>query len=93
MATTFLALVVQRCGQGRLLELPSGIGGKVIIVIDWRLVRKGCPYCDTKLQYHGVTVWCIGCGFGCNWEDWPNKKHKVLADAGRSAQWLDGATR
>lgn len=43
-------------------------------MIDWVVIRRGCPF------------WCLTCGFGINWEDWPGEKAEVLRRAGRSPE-------
>lgn len=36
--------------------------------IDWARVRKGCPRCGDKIQYHSLTAWCLSCGWAKNWD-------------------------
>jgi hypothetical protein len=52
-------------------------------MIDWVMIRSGCPYCGSSLQYHSLTIWYLRRGFGCNWEDWPDNKDRVFREAGR----------
>lgn len=40
----------------------------------FKLIDSGCPKCGAKsgayqpLQYHSVSIWCLRCGWGANWQ-------------------------
>jgi len=44
------------------------------VSVDWELIRQGCPRCGAQrggqygLQFHSLSVWCLGCGWAKNWE-------------------------
>lgn len=52
-------------------------------MVDWALIDKGCPNCGARaggprgLHYHGLSVWCLRCGWSSNWDVLPAALQKL----------------